>query len=141
MLPLKYLSNFWRILEMPFINCDIDLDLNWSKDYVTVATAVANQGATFSITDRKLYVSVVSLSTRDNAKLLEKLKSGSNRTINLNKYQSKKSREWWQNQYLDYLINPSFQGVNRLSVLSFEEKAQWTSYKRYYLTNLEIKKL
>ena len=78
---------------------------------VIVATAAANQAATFSITDTKLYVLVVTLSTQNNAKLLKKLKSGGfKRTITWNKYQSKISTEI-QSQYLDYLIDPSFQGV------------------------------
>ena len=80
--PLKYLSNFWKTLEMLLSNCEINLDLNWSNNCVIVATVVANQGATFSITDTKLYVSVVTLSTQDNTNLLEQLKSGFKRTIN-----------------------------------------------------------
>ena len=63
-------------------NCEINLDLNWSNNCLIVATVVANQGATFSITDTKLYVSVVTLSTQDNTNLLEQLKSGFKRTIN-----------------------------------------------------------
>ena len=59
MVPLKYLSNFWIILEMPLINFEITLDLNWSGNCVKVVTNIANQGATFSITDAKLYVPVV----------------------------------------------------------------------------------
>ena len=86
MVPLKYLSNFWRILEMPLINYEITFDLNWSENCVIVATDVANQGATFSITDTKLYVPVVTLATQDNTKLLEQLKSGFKITINWNKY-------------------------------------------------------
>ena len=74
--PLKYLSNFWRTLEMPLINCEITLDLNWSGNSVIVATNEANQATTFSITDTKLYVPVVALSTQDNAKLFEQLKFG-----------------------------------------------------------------
>ena len=89
MVPLKYLIHSLRTLEIPLINCEIDLDINWSKRYVIVATAVANKGAKFSITDRKIYVSVVALSTHDNVKKLEQLKSGFKRTINCNKYQSK----------------------------------------------------
>ena len=60
----------------------------------------------------KLYVRVVTLSTQDNAKLLEPLKFGFQRAISWNKRQPKFSTER-QNQYLDFLINPSFQGVNR----------------------------
>ena len=101
---------------MPLINCEINPDINWSENCVIMAMAVANQGATFSRTDTKLYVLVVTLSTQDNTKLLEQEKSGFKRTINRNKYQSNISTER-SNQYLDYLIDLRFQGVNRLFVL------------------------
>ena len=65
MVPLKYLSNFCRTLEMPLINCEINLILTWSVNCIIVSTNVANQGATFSIADTKLYVPVVTLSTQD----------------------------------------------------------------------------
>ena len=74
---------------------------------------------TFAITDTKLFVPVVTLSTQDNAKLLQKLKSSFKRTINWNKYETKVSVQAL-NLYLDFLINSSFQGVNRLLVLSFK---------------------
>ena len=61
MVPLKYLSNFWSTLEMPLINCEITLDLIWSEKFVMVATNIANQGATFSITDTQLYLPAVTL--------------------------------------------------------------------------------
>ena len=64
MVPLNYLSNFWRTHEIPLINCGISLDLNWSKECIIVVTAVKNQGATFSITDTKLDVPFVTLSTQ-----------------------------------------------------------------------------
>ena len=70
-----------------------------------------NEGATFSITDTKLYVPVVTLSNLDNSKLLQQLNSGFKRTINWNKYQAKVSTER-VNQYLDYLIHSSFQEIN-----------------------------
>ena len=101
------------------------------------ATNVANQGATFSITVTKLYVPVVNLSSQDNAKLLEQLKSGFKRTFNWNKYQAKVLNEG-VHQYLDFLIDPSFQGVNRLFILPFEDVAQRTSDKRYYITTRKI---
>ena len=89
MVPLKYLSNFWRTLERSLINCEINLeiklDLNWSKNRVIVANN-ANQDTRFSITDTKFYVSVVTLSIEDNTKLLEQIKSGFKRKINWNKY-------------------------------------------------------
>ena len=86
MVPLKYLSHFLKTLEMLLIDCEINLDLNWSENCVIVATTVTNQGTTFSITGSKIYVRVVTLSTQDNGKLLEQLKSGFKLTIHLNKY-------------------------------------------------------
>ena len=112
MVSLKHLSNFWTTLEMFLINCDITLDLKWSGNYVIVAADETAQATTFSITDKKLFFPVVTLSTQDNIKLLQQLKSGLKRTINWNKYQTKVSTER-VNRYLDFLIL-SFQGVNRL---------------------------
>ena len=86
MIPLKYLSNFWRTLEMPLINCEVNLILTWSSTCVIVSTNFVNQGATFTITDTRLYVPVVTLSTQENTKLLQQLKSGFKRVINWNKY-------------------------------------------------------
>ena len=93
---------------------------------------------TFEITDTKLYVPVVTLSTQDNVKLLDQLKSDFKRTINWNKYQSKAAIQA-RNQYLDYLIGSSFQEVNRLFVLSFENYGHRTGYKQYFLPSVEIK--
>ena len=87
MVSLKYSSIFWRTLEIPLINSEINLMLNWSANCVIVSTDVANQIATFAITDTKLYVPVVTLSTKDNAKLLEHLESGFKRIVNWNKNQ------------------------------------------------------
>ena len=67
MVPLKYLSNFWRTFEMSLINCKVHLILTWSANCVIVYTNVANQGATFTITKTRLYVPIVTLSTQDNA--------------------------------------------------------------------------
>ena len=79
--PLKCPSNFWRALEMPLINCEVELILRWSADCVIIFTNVAEQIPTFTITETNLYVPVVTLSTQDNAKLLPQLKSGFKRTI------------------------------------------------------------
>ena len=84
MIPLKYLSNFWRTVEMPLINCEINLDLNWSKNYI-IATNNANQTTAFSIIDTKLYFPVATLSTQDSAKQLKQLKPSFKKTINCNK--------------------------------------------------------
>ena len=70
--------------------------------------------------------------------MLEQLKYGFKRTINWNKYETKVSTER-QNQSLNFLINLSFQGVNRLFVLSFKNESQRTSHKLYYLPTREIK--
>ena len=71
MVPLKYLSNFWRTLEMPLINCEVELILNWSANCVIIYTNVNNQVPTFTITETNLYVPVVTLSTQDNSKLFK----------------------------------------------------------------------
>ena len=131
---LKYFSNFWRTLEMPLINCEVNLILTWSKDCV-ISSATGE--TKFKITETKLYVPVVTLSTQDNAKLLQQLKSGFKRTINWNKYESN-IKTFAQNRYLNHLINPSFQGVNRLFVLSFENENVRTSHSTYYLPKVEI---
>ena len=83
MIPLKYLSNFWRTLEIPSINCEVELILNWSENCVIIYTDVANQVPTFTITETNLHVPVVTLSTQD--KLLPQLKLGFKRTIGWNK--------------------------------------------------------
>ena len=83
--PLKYLSKFWRTLEMPLINCEVNLILTWWPTCVIPSTTGKTK---FRITEAKLYVPVVTLSTEDNAKLLQQLKSGFKRTNNWNKHQS-----------------------------------------------------
>ena len=120
MAPLKYLSNFWKTLEMPLINCEVELILTWSAGCVIIYTDVADQVPTFTITETNLYVPVVTLSTQDNAKLLPQLKSGFKRTISWNKY-IPKLELLPQNPNL---VEPSFQGVNRLFVLAFENDVQ-----------------
>ena len=89
MVPLKYLSNFWRALEMSLINCEVNLILTWSSTCVIIATNVQNQSATFVITDTKLYVPVVTLSTQKSTKFLQQLNLDFKRVINWNKYLSK----------------------------------------------------
>ena len=138
MVPLKYLSNFWRTLEMPLINCEVNLILTWSTTCVIISVIVANQAATFEITDTKLYLLVVTLSTQENTKFFQLLKSGFKRVINWNKYLSKPEL-LPQNQNLNHLVEPSFQGVNRLFVLAFENDNDRTSDDEYYLPTVEIK--
>ena len=119
------------------INCKVNLILTWSKDCVITNSTGTGK---FEIKDTKLYVPVVTLSTQDNAKLLQQLKSGFKRTINWNKYESN-IKKFARNRYLSYLINPSFQVVNRLFVskLSFENENNRVSHSTYYLPKAEIK--
>ena len=132
---LKYLSNFWRTLEIPLINCEISLNLTWSEKCV-ISSATGK--TKFTITDIKIDVPVVTLSTEDNIKLLKQLESGFKRTINCNKYQTKlEDKE--QNKCFDFFIDASFPGVNRLFILSYENKTDRKVYTKYYISKLEIK--
>ena len=129
--PLKYLSNFWRTLAMPLINCEVSLTLAWSKNCVLTIKATRDDdpdadpavdetnnptNVTFEITDCKLYFPVVTLSAENDNKLLEQLKTGFKRTIKWNKYRSEMSNQT-RNSNLNYLIDPTFTNVNRLFVL------------------------
>ena len=118
MVPLKYLSYFWRTLEIPLINCEIELILDWSANCVIIYTDIANQVPTFTITETNLYVSVVTLSTQDNALLIPQLKNGFRRIISWNKYLAKPEL-LVQNANLNHLVELSSQCVNRLFILAF----------------------
>ena len=120
---------------MPLINCEVNLIFTWSS---TCVITYSNCAGTFEITDTKLYVPVVTLSTQENTKLLQQLKSGFKRVINWNKYLSK-SELIRRNPNLNHLVEPCFQGVTRLFVLAFENDAQRTSHSDYFLPNVEIK--
>ena len=122
---------------MPFINCEVSLTLTWSEncfltDITTQAARIANPdpdppveareridaptNAAFKITDTKLYVPVVTLSTEDDNNFLEELKSGFKRTIKWNKYRSEMTNQTKTNN-VNYLIDPIFTKVNRLFFL------------------------
>ena len=87
--------------------------MTWSGNCITVAGTASNQNPTFSVNDTKLYVSAVTLSTKENIKLYQKLKTGFIRTINWNKYLAKTTNQA-QKRHLDFLFEPSFQRVDRL---------------------------
>ena len=110
----------------------------WSSTCVLIATNILNQNATFAITDTELYVPVVTLSTQENTKFLQQLKSGFKKVINWNKYLSKPEL-LAQNPNLNHLIEPSVQGVNRLFVLAFENDDERTNDDQYYLPTVEIR--
>ena len=154
--PLKHLSNLWRNLNIPLINCEAELILTWFKNCVLIdkltrdvnynanpiVYEIDNPGdAIFQITDTKLYVPVVTLSKENDMKLLEQLKSGFKRTIKWNKYRSQMTLQP-QNNNLNYLIDPTFTNVNRLFVLSFPRNNKTDnrdSFSNYYVPNVEIK--
>ena len=120
---------------MPLINCEVSLILTWSPTCVIFS---ATGETKFKITETKLYAPVVILSSEDNSKLLQRLKSGFKRTISWSKYEANINK-FAQNRYLNHLINPIFQGVNRLFVLSFQNEDGRTSHSTYYLPKVEIK--
>ena len=156
--PLKYLSNFWRSLNLPLINYEIELDLTWSKycliseisrtfskvdpnaDPVVYEVATATTGATFQINNVKLYVQVVTFSI-NNIIFLENIKQGFKRTISWNKYRSELTTQTKDNN-LDYLTDPTFRNINRLFLLSFKNghnDPHRNYLDQYYMPLLEIK--
>ena len=128
----RIINKFWRTLEIPLINCQINLILTWSEKCVISS---ATEKVKLAITYLKLYVLDVTLSTEDNIKPFKQLESGFTRTINWNKYQSKLT-EKTQDRFFNYLIDPTFQGGNRLS---FENRTDRTVHTRYYISKVEIK--
>ena len=119
MVPLKYLGNFFRSLEMPLINCKCNLELNWTQNCLlsNVASANAVNKVTFKITDTKLYVPIVTLSAKDTSHLSNLLSEGFKRSIFWNEYKAK--GEYYEPAVVRILIDRSIQGVNKLFVLSF----------------------
>ena len=121
---LKYVSSFLRSLEMPLVNCKIDLELTWHKDcMISSVNAAAGQVVSFMITNTKLYVPVVTLSTKNNNNLTKQLNEGFKRTIYWNQYVSKPFTEQAANKtgITRFALDAAFQGVNRLFVLAFED--------------------
>ena len=92
----------------------------------------------YQITETNLYLPVVTSSTQYHVKLFQQLKFGFKRTINWTKYKSS-VQTFAQNRYLNYLINPRFQRVNRFFVSSFEDEDTRTSHSTYHLPKVEIK--
>ena len=120
---------------MVLINSEVNLILTWSSTCVITNSTGAG---IFEITGTKLYVPVVTLSTQHNSKLLQQLKPDFKRVISFNKYLSKPEL-LRQNPNLNHLVESSFQSVNKLFVLAFENDTQRTSQSDYYLPTVEIK--
>ena len=150
-IPLKYLGNFWRALNIPLISCEVFLELKWNKKCVItslkrrqvdagppVVRDNAPTSATLSITDCKLYVPVVTLSKDDEIKLLTNLKSGFKKEIIWNKYRSQMTTEAINNN-LNILIDPTFINVKRLFVLAYQTADDRQSFSQFYLPNVMVK--
>ena len=108
------MENSWNAINQ----LEVNLILTWPSTCVSTNSTGAGR---FAITNTKLYLPIVTWPTQNNTKLLQQLKSGFKRTINWNKYQSY-PKAYAQNWYLNHLFDPSFQGVNRLIVWSFENE-------------------
>ena len=150
-IPLKYLGNFWRALNIPLISCEVSLELKWNKNCVItrlekrqvdagppVIRDNSPTGATLAINDCKFYIPVVTLSKDDEIKLLTNLKSGFKREIIWNKHRSQMTTEAINNN-LNILIDPTFTNVNRLFVLVYQNVDDRQSYDEFYLPKFMVK--
>ena len=140
--PLKYLSNFFRLLEMPLINCKIKLTLTWKKECVLSAAA---DNAVFIINHTKLYVPVVTLSKEDNKDFIEQQNKGFERSIYWNGYKTKEQTENADANATKYInLDPSFQVVNRLFLMAYSRaennQATRNGQRKYYLPRIDLKK-
>ena len=139
--PLKYLSNFFRSLEMPLINCKIKLNLTWKKGCVL---SIDVGDAVFIINDTKMYVPVVALSKEDNKDFIEQQNKGFQRSIYLNEYKIKEINENADANVFKYInLDPSFQGVNRLFVMPYNKangQPTRNGQQKYYLPRIGLEK-
>ena len=139
--PSKYLSNFFRSLEMPLINCKIKLNLKWKKECV-LSTDDGN--AVFIINDTNLYVPVVTLSKEDNKDFIEQQNKGFQRSIYWNEYKTKAINENVDANVFKYInLDPSFQGVNRLFVMAYNRangQPTRNGQQKYYLPRIDLEK-
>ena len=139
--PLKYLGNFFRSLEMPLINCKIKLNLTWKKECV-LSTGASE--AVFIINDTKLYVPVVTLSKEDNKDFIEQQNKGFQRSIYWNEYKTKEINEDADANVFKYInLDPSFQGANRLFVMAYNRangQPTRNGRRKYYLPRIDLEK-
>ena len=149
-IPLTYLGNFWRALNIPLISWEVSLELKWNKNCVITSLErrqvdagppVVNgtrTSATLAINNCNLCVSVVTLSKDDEIKLLTNLKSGFTREIIWNKYRSQMTTEAINNN-LNILIDPTFTNVNRLFVLAYRNADDRQSFPQFFLPRVMMK--
>ena len=126
---------------MPLIICKIHLELNWTKDCLMSAIA----DTTFTITNTKLYVPIIILSSKDNVKLVKLLEERYKRPVYWNEYQTKiQSRNLDNNNLTRFPLDASFQGVRRLFVLAFDntdndaKNVERNSHTKYFLPRVDI---
>ena len=136
--PLKYLSNFWRSLEIPLINCKVELSLRWYENYI-LSNVAGN--STFTITDAKLYVPVVTLKSEDNTKLSKLSTEGFKRSVYWNEHKVIPEKRHNANDNIRILIDPSWPGIHRLFVLAYlnDNTSIVNSHRKYFLPRVEIK--
>ena len=113
---LKYLSNFWRSLEMPLINCKVHLELNWIEECILSS---AGDSANFKITDAKLHVPIVTLFIKDNVNLTNQLSDEFRRSFYWNNFETIPAKVINQGTIIYELLSASFRGVKRLFVLAY----------------------
>ena len=116
--PLKYLSNFWRLLEMLLINCKVELSLSWDPNCVLSNLVRAS---TFKITDTKRYVPIVTLSIEGNVKLSKLLSERFKRPVYWNKNKIVSNKIYNENNYIRELLDVSNQGFKRLFDLAYRD--------------------
>ena len=136
--PLKYLSNFWRSLAIPLINCKVELSLNWYANWILSSAGTA---AIFTITNAKFYVPVVTLKIEDNTKLSKLLSKEFKRSIYLNEYKVTSNKNYDANEYIRERLDASIQGVPRLFVFPYMRGDNFTtenSFDEYFLPRLKI---
>ena len=136
----KYLSNFWRSLEMPFINSKIELSLTWDPSCV-LRNLLGD--STFTITDAKFYVPIVTLSLEDNTKLSKLLNEGFKRQVSWFKYKIIPSKKYDANDYIRERLDASDKVVKRLFVLACRDRGGANrvtagSPRRYFLPRVKI---
>ena len=159
--PLKYLSRFIFSLDILLINAEIELVLKWNRNCVLTEkatreekVAVPAQGGNptlpavdeintptnlkFNVADCKMYVPVVTLQTEYENKLYEELKTGITIDFTWNKYRPQVINQPATNN-LNYLIDPTFNNVNRLFVLAFENEKDRSTFEKYYMPTIKIK--
>ena len=144
--PLKYLINFSRSLEMPLINCKIKLNLTWKKECVLSTDDDDDDEAdnpVFIINDAKLYVPVVTLAIGDNEDFIEQQNKGFQRSIYWNEYKTKLRTENADANVFKYInLDPSFQGVDKLFVMAYDRYGQPNRDERtkYHLPRIDLNK-